>query len=186
MSRLHADGMPVRILDIAAGEGRYIFEAVAGNVESVLDVLLLDYSEKNVQRGLRTIEERGLGPLVRFEKGDAFDRASVARIAPKRTLGVVSGLYELFPDNAPLRNSLCGLSEAIAPGGYLIYTCQPYHPQLELIARTLVNREGRRWVMRRRTQAEMDQLVEGVGFRKVQQWIDDEGIFSVSIAQRTH
>ena len=39
-------------------------------------------------------------------------------------------------------------------------------------------------MMRRRTQAEMDQLVESAGFRKVDQLIDEWGIFSVSLAQR--
>jgi hypothetical protein len=39
--------------------------------------------------------------------------------------------------------------------------------------------------MRRRTQAEMDQLVETAGFRKVEQLGDDWGIFTVSLAQRT-
>jgi hypothetical protein len=38
--------------------------------------------------------------------------------------------------------------------------------------------------MRRRTQAEMDQLVEHAGFHKVTQRIDEWGIFTVSIAQR--
>ena len=38
--------------------------------------------------------------------------------------------------------------------------------------------------MRRRTQAEMDQLVATAGFRKIEQRIDEWGIFSVSMAQR--
>ena len=38
--------------------------------------------------------------------------------------------------------------------------------------------------MRRRTQAEMDQLVEGAGFRKLDQLTDEWGIFTVSLAQR--
>ena len=38
--------------------------------------------------------------------------------------------------------------------------------------------------MRRRSQLEMDQLVESAGFRKVQQWIDADGIFTVSLAVR--
>jgi hypothetical protein len=99
-------------------------------------------------------------------------------------IGIVSGLYELFPDNAPLRESLAGLADAIEPGGYLIYTCQPWHPQLEFIARALPNREGQPWIMRRRTQAEMDALVRAAGFEKVEQKIDRWGIFSVSLARR--
>jgi len=37
-------------------------------------------------------------------------------------------------------------------------------------------------VRRRRSQQETDQLVEKAGFRKIRQWIDDDGIFTVSLA----
>ena len=42
----------------------------------------------------------------------------------------------------------------------------------------------RAWVMRRRTQCEMDQLVAEAGFEKVEQRIDEWGIFTVSLARR--
>jgi hypothetical protein len=73
---------------------------------------------------------------------------------------------------------------AVEPGGYLIYTNQPWHPQQEMIARVLPNRDGEPWIMRCRTQAEMDQLASNAGFRKIDMLIDDEGIFSVSLAVR--
>jgi hypothetical protein len=38
--------------------------------------------------------------------------------------------------------------------------------------------------MRRRTQAEMDQLVDAAGFEKVDEYADDWGIFTVSVARR--
>jgi len=38
--------------------------------------------------------------------------------------------------------------------------------------------------MRRRTQAEMDELVRRAGFEKVSQEIDPCGIFTVSVARR--
>jgi len=42
--------------------------------------------------------------------------------------------------------SLAGLAEAVEPGGYLVYTGQPWHPQLELIARALTShRQGQAW-----------------------------------------
>ena len=54
-----------------------------------------------------------------------------------------------------------------------------------MIARALTShRDGQPWVMRRRSQAEMDQLVEAAGFRKLEQRIDEWGIFSVSLARR--
>ena len=109
----------------------------------------------------------------------------MAAVQPRPTLGIVSGLYELFPDNGMVRPSLAGMAEAIELGGFLLYTGQPWHPQLELIARALTShRGGQAWVMRRRTQAEMDQLVEEAGFEKVEQRIDGWGIFTVSLARR--
>jgi len=54
-----------------------------------------------------------------------------------------------------------------------------------LIARALTShRGGEAWVMRRRTQNEMDQLVARAGFRKITQRIDEWGIFTVSLAVR--
>jgi len=186
MARLRAAGQSVRVMDIAAGHGRYVLEALDGEgVERPDSILLRDYSPINVEAGRRLISEKGLSEIANFEAGDAFDRDSLAAVTPQPTLGVVSGLYELFPDNAMIRRSLAGLAAAIPVGGYLVYTGQPWHPQLELIARALTShREGQAWVMRRRTQAEMDQLVAAAGFRKLEQRIDEWGIFTVSLAER--
>ena len=83
-----------------------------------------------------------------------------------------------------VRRSLRGLARAVQTGGYLVYTGQPWHPQVEMIARVLTNREGQPWVMRRRTQEEMDDLVREAGFEKVDMEIDPYGIFTVSLARR--
>jgi hypothetical protein len=148
-------------------------------------ILLRDYSDINVNQGSALIRAKGLQRGARFVRGDAFNRAGLAAITPKPTIGIVSGLYELFADNVAVRTSLGGLADAIPAGGFLLYTNQPWHPQLELIARALTShRGGAAWVMRRRTQVEMDQLVENAGFRKVEQRIDEWGIFTVSLAIR--
>ncbi|HSD36186.1 MAG TPA: bifunctional alpha/beta hydrolase/class I SAM-dependent methyltransferase [Rhodocyclaceae bacterium] len=182
---LRARGLPVHIVDIAAGHGRYVLEALESLPQKPDSVLLRDYSEINVQAGNALIAEKGMQAFARFVQGDAFDAESLAGLQPRPTLGVVSGLYELFPDNALIRRSLGGLGSAVAPGGLLLYTGQPWHPQLEFIARVLTShRGGASWVMRRRTQAEMDQLVEAAGFGKLAQRIDEWGIFSVSMAMR--
>lgn len=185
MERLAQRGMPVRILDIAAGHGRYVLEAIQSSPIKPESVLLRDYSDINVDAGRALIRAKGLDAVAHFEKGDAFDQSRLAAVEPKPTLGIVSGLYELFPDNGMVSRSLAGLAAAIPPGGYLIYTDQPWHPQLELIARALTShRQGQAWIMRRRVQAEMDQLVAAAGFSKIEQRIDEWGIFTVSVAQR--
>ena len=185
MQQLREQQSEVRIVDIAAGHGRYILEALQGVSPLPESILLRDYSDINVRDGSALIQEKGLGDIARFVKGNAFDREDLAALDPKPTLAVVSGLYELFADNSMVGGSLAGLAEAVEPGGYLVYTGQPWHPQLELIARALTShREGQAWVMRRRSQVEMDQLVEAAGFRKVTMRVDEWGIFSVSLAQR--
>lgn len=185
MGRLREAGKAVRIVDIAAGHGRYILESLEGLEHKPDAILLRDYSEINVRDGSALIAQKGLGDIARFVKGDAFDRTDLAALDPKPTLAVVSGLYELFGSNQMIGDSLAGLAAAVEEGGYLVYTGQPWHPQLELIARALTShRQGQAWVMRRRSQAEMDQLVEAAGFRKLEQRIDEWGIFSVSLAQR--
>ena len=185
MAQLRGEGREVRIVDIAAGHGRYILEALQGVDPLPESILLRDYSDINVRDGSALIREKGLETIARFVKGDAFDRDDLAALDPRPTLAVVSGLYELFTDNRMVAASLAGLADALEPGGYLVYTGQPWHPQLELIARALTShREGQAWVMRRRTQVEMDQLVEAAGFRKVGMRVDQWGIFSVSVARR--
>jgi hypothetical protein len=185
IAELQTRDMPVRIVDIAAGHGRYVLDSVKGRTAGVNGIVLRDVSDDNVKCGSALILERGMERVARFERGDAFDRASLGAIEPRPTLGVVSGLYELFPDNDAIRESLGGLADAIHPSGYIIYTGQPWHPQLEFIARTLTNHRGHKpWIMRRRTQAELDQLVEAAGFQKIDQLTDDWGIFTVSVARR--
>ncbi|MEM6546674.1 MAG: bifunctional alpha/beta hydrolase/class I SAM-dependent methyltransferase [Pseudomonadota bacterium] len=185
LSRLEAAGATTNVVDIAAGHGRYVLDALIAREHLPDSVLLRDYCARNVAAGREMIAEHGLTETARFELGDAFDRAALAAMRPSPDLAIVSGLYELFPENAAVRTSLAGLAEAVASGGYLIYTGQPWHPQLEQIARTLnSHRGGQDWVMRRRTQLEMDQLVREAGFEKIEQRIDRWGIFTVSLARR--
>lgn len=183
MTKLREVGKPVDVLDIASGHGRYVLDALTA--ENHPDsVRLRDYSQINVAAGRKLIAERGLQEIVSFDEVNAFDPANYQVLTPRPTLGIVSGLHELFADNDLIMHSLNSFGTAIETGGYLIYTGQPWHPQLELIARCLTShKEGSpNWVMRRRSQQEMDQLVEKAGFRKIHQWIDEDGIFTVSLA----
>ena len=183
IDRVHKSGAPVRILDVAAGPGRYLLETMRAMPQILISARLRDYNAENVDAARALANEFGL-VNVTAELGDAFDREALASISPRATIGIVSGLYELFPSNEEVLKSLAGLGDAIEPGGYLIYTNQPWHPQVEFIAGVLLNREGKPWVMRRRTTAEMDELVRVSGFEKIAMEIDHWGMFSVSIARR--
>lgn len=56
--------------------------------------------------------------------------------------------------------------------------------QLDAFDRALTSHKdgSPNWVMRHRSQQETDQLVEAAGFEKIRQWIDGDGIFTVSLA----
>lgn len=171
------------VVDVAAGPGRYLLETLWRRPDLRVTALLRDADPGGLEVGRRLAAARGL-TQVRYELGDAFDPAELAALDPRPDVAVVSGLYELFPDNGGVRASLRGLFEGLAPGGVLLYTNQPWHPQAEEIARVLTNRDGEPWVMRMRSQAEMDALVRAAGFEKLRTAADAQGIFTVSIARK--
>ena len=178
-----ARSKPVHILDIASGPGRYVLETMHRLKEIPISATLRDYQQANLDAARQLAGKLQLANIT-ITRGDAFDRPSLSAVTPRPTIAIASGIYELFPDNAPVLRSLRGIADAMDSGGLLIYTCQPWHPQMEFIARTLTNREGRPWIMRRRAQAEMDALVRAAGFEKLEQEIDPWGIFTVSLARR--
>ena len=183
MEALHVQGQEVRIVDIATGVGRYVLETLQAMPHVRATALLRDYKEANLDAGRKLAAELGVQGVT-YQCGDAFDRGALAGLASRPNLAIVSGLFELIPENAKILESLRGLADAMDEGSSLIYTNQPWHPQIEFIARVLVNREGQPWIMRRRTQAEMDALVDAAGFEKQSMEIDPWGIFTVSLAVR--
>ena len=186
IGEVRAAGLPVRLLDIAAGPGRYLLETIQRCEAEGIDATarLRDRSESTLAAGRTLARELGLEARAIYETGDAFDEAALSALTPRPTVAVVSGLFELFPDNAPVLASLRGMYAALEPGGRLVYTNQPWHPQVEMIARVLTNRDGAPWIMRRRTQAEIDSLVRAAGFEKDRTEIDRWGIFTVSLARK--
>ena len=171
-----------KVADIAGGPARYMLDVLQEYADPELRAVIRDRDENGLEEGRQLAAQQGESRIT-YQSGDAFDRSDVASLGPL-DVAVVSGLYELFPDNGPVARSLAGLAQAVKPGGYLLYTNQPYHPTLELIAETLHHAGGTRWVMRCRSTAEMDTLVREAGFEKCRSLIDRHGIFSVSMARR--
>jgi len=183
VERVKATAQPVQLLDIACGVGRYVFEVLRDLPHIKVSAHLRDWVPANLEAARKLAAQLQVSG-VEFTQGDAFDRDALLAIRPRPNVAIVSGLYELFPDNQMVFRSLQGLAGALEDDGYLIYTNQPWHPQLEMIARVLTNRDGKPWVMRCRPQAEMDELVRSAGFEKLEMLIDAGGIFTVSLARK--
>jgi alpha-beta hydrolase superfamily lysophospholipase/SAM-dependent methyltransferase len=179
----HPKEQPLRILDIATGSGRYVLEILKRYQDREIQATLRDFLPQNLADAEQLAQSLALKQSVTFEVRDAFSLASYPASAEPFDIVIVSGLYELFSDNHLIAKSLAGIRQQIAQGGHLVYTGQPWHPQLELIANTLNNHRGEMWVMRPRPQAEMDALVNEAGGRKVKTYIGIDGIFTVSVAR---
>ncbi|MGB5876475.1 MAG: alpha/beta fold hydrolase [Psychrobacter nivimaris] len=180
-----------KLLDIASGHGFYAFDLLTEFADLYAE--LRDYEMHNIQALQAKAERLAISNRVMTSQKDAFDPASYIDVhtndtstdTKKSDLAIASGLFELFSDNALPATALAGIYDSLKSGGYLIYTNQPWHPEQEFISKTLNNHRGSSWVMRCRSQAEMDQLVERAGFKKVTMRIDRFGIFTVSLAIKT-
>ena len=174
-----ASDTPIHAMDIASGNGYYMFELAQGNAD--LHAELRDYDSHNIEVMTQKALQQGLsGRLIAVQK-DAFDPNSYQNQAQYQ-LAVASGVFELFSDNTKVKTAIKGIYSQLTEGGYFIYTNQPWHPEQEFIGKTLNSHQGKDWVMRCRSQAEIDQLVTQAGFEKVTMRIDEFGIFTVSLA----
>jgi alpha-beta hydrolase superfamily lysophospholipase/phosphatidylglycerophosphate synthase len=187
----------LRVLDIASGNGYYVFDLLTEFAN--LNAELRDYDAHNIQVLSDKAAKLDMATRVQAIEKDAFDPSSyVTDVSCNSSatdknasgfdtfdafdLAIASGVFELFSDNALVSTAVSGIYDSLAEGGYFIYTNQPWHPEQEFISKTLNNHRGSSWVMRCRSQLEMDQLVTQAGFTKVDMRIDRFGIFTVSLA----
>lgn len=181
VARLEGEGREARIMDVASGPGRYLLELKRENPR--LQMLLCDRDPANLD-AVRMLAGDWQLEGVRCLQVDTFACGAYGAIGFRPNIAIVSGLYELIPDNGAVLASLRNIAEALEPGGYLVYTGQPWHPQLEMIARTLTGSDGKAWIMRRRTQAELNALTGAAGFSRVDSSMDAYGIFTVTLARK--
>jgi len=106
------------------------------------------------------------------------------------TIPVTEGLHLkdfviYLENNNMLENTISGVTEILDKNGAVIYTGQPWHPQLKQIALVLNSHKGngKSWLMRRRSEKELDSLFEKYNLKKEKMLIDNEGIFTVSLAE---
>lgn len=183
-----AQAGPVTLLDVAAGPGRYLLELAqewrpAPDRPARLTIICRDRDPRGLALGRARAAILGL-PHIRYETGDAFDAASLAAVAPRPAIVVVSGLYELFVDPTPVRRSIQQLYDLLPPGGTLVFTTQVRHPQLDFIANVLVNRAGQPWVMVCRPLGLVEGWAHAAGFASVESQMEALGLFGVTVCRK--
>ena len=176
---LQVQGKKVKILDIAGGVGNYLFDIKERHPE--VEIVINEFLPANIQKGEQIIKERGY-QHIRFTNYSCFEADTYRKLNYTPNITIISGIFELFGDNALATEAIKGVV-AISDNGYIVYTGQPWHPQLKTIAFVLKSHQEKDWVMRRRSQRELDGLFALQGVKKESMLIDDFGIFTVSLAE---
>ena len=177
-----SQGLETRIVDVAAGPGRYLLDLAEALGGSDLCIECRDFDMDALVRGRALAAARGLRNVT-YTQHDALDAAQLAQIEPADVV-VVSGLYEILTDEPAIRASLTALGTRLRPGGLLVLTGQPHHPQLETIAALLTHRDGSPWRMHLRSTRTLEEWCRQAGFTDIQTQGDSFGIFTVSVARR--
>ena len=165
------------ILQNGRATGNYLFDIKRKFPE--IEVVINDFSEANIAFGEAQIQQQGL-QNIRFTRLDCFNKDSYRQLNFEPNIVIISGIFELFGDNELVCKAISGALSALQTGGFLIYTGQPWHPQLKMIAFVLNSHQERDWVMRRRSQRELDSLFAFYGLTKCGMKLDNLGIFTVS------
>lgn len=184
--RMRSAGLPVKIVGLSAGSGHAVLDAVQGLPVLPDSVLLQDTSPENAAQGNALIVERNLKAVARFMLTASLDTQWFASIAPYSTIAIAP-LHAGSPIAAlPLEQLLQGLARAIPRNGFLIYTSGPHRADwLWSTADSRTDDSTKQAPQGSPTLAQLHRQVAAAGFRKIDQWTDDWGGFTVALAVRT-
>jgi SAM-dependent methyltransferase len=174
--------IPCNLLDVACGGGRYDLEVLQEFYSDAIAATLRDYKSENVAKARQLALQFGVTAAI--EQADAFNDADLDRVQPRPNVVIVSGLHEILPNDQLIKHHFQQLYRILDNSGTLIFTIQPQHPQLEMIARTLPAHTGLPWVMRVRSWELVRQWAEEAGFQNFQVQMEPNGIFGVVTAQK--
>lgn len=177
IEKLQKENRIIKILDIAGGTGNYLFDIK--NKYPEIEIVVNDFKKSNIHAGEKVIAEKGIEKM-RFTNFNCFDSEIYKKLDFVPNITIISGIFELFEDNKLVSNAIAGVISISEPNSAVIYTGQPWHPQLKMIAYVLNSHQEKDWVMRRRSQKELDNIFKFNNIQKENMLIDDFGIFTVS------
>ncbi|ANF51274.1 methyltransferase [Chryseobacterium glaciei] len=174
---LKKEGRKVKILDIAGGTGNYLFDIKEKYPEA--EIVINEFIKANIEIGEKVIQDKKY-QNIRFTNFDCFDPETYKKLDFEPNITIVSGILELFGDNEMASKAIQGINSISEQNSFIVYTGQPWHPQLKMIAYVLNNHQNKDWIMRRRSQKELDRMMAFNNIQKENMLIDDFGIFTVS------
>lgn len=181
-ARLRATRLPVRIVDVCAGTGTIVLDAIQALPALPESVLLCDARLEAVACGQRLIRERKLTDIARFRHIEQVNGAWIGSLAPETTIAVAHLHADAAASPLPMEEMLRGLSRALPAGGCLVYASGPHHRGWH--SHTAALGRSARDTRTVGTQAELDRCLEAAGFRSLDRWVDEWGVFGVTLCVR--
>lgn len=170
----------IKYLDIACGGAEYDIATLKQFEASRIDVELRDYKTENIEKAKQNASANGLRS-IRFKQADAFDAANYG---DRWDIVVASGFWEIIDDDALIKGCIQNIATSLNSGGSLVFTIQPYHPQLEMAARALTSNTGKPWIMRLRSLDLYKQWLQEAGLEYVSHEMEKHQIFGVVEARK--
>jgi len=141
---LHRLGRPVQHPGYCIRAGPVRLETMKALPDAVYATAVLrDYQQANLDAAGALARELKLSERVQIIHGDAFDRAHCQRLT-QTTISIRVGPVRIVPGERPGAPLTGRAGDAVDPAGYLDLHLPAVHPQVEFIARALVNVRGSR------------------------------------------
>jgi len=174
--------LPVRIVDFVAGTGTQVLDAIQALPVLPESVLLHDSRLNAAACGQRLIRDRNLSAMARFLHGGALNAERIAFLAQQMTIAIAPLHDVAIASATPAEELLGSLSLALPAGGCLVYSSGPHDADWYRHAEALGYRTTKPRTVA--SQASLDRCIEAAGFRALERWVDEWGIFSVSVCIR--
>ncbi|MGB7293881.1 MAG: class I SAM-dependent methyltransferase family protein [Thermodesulfobacteriota bacterium] len=172
------DDRPTFIVDLASGKADYLYDVLKNGQHKNVKVLLRDIDGGALAESKAIGEEIRFLNQVYFEQANALDTESLRNISPTPNLAIEIGLYGIIHDDNLIRQHFFDLRESLNPEA-LLFNVQTYNPQIELIARSLKNRDGERCVWHLRPVQSLVEWAQEAGFGEAKITMDPYDIYAV-------
>ena len=175
-------GPAPHVLDLAGGTSAALLEVLAGRPTDAT-ATCVDLDAAALAEGTARAADLGLDG-VRFERGDALDRAALLARAPRPDVVACTGLYELLADDAVVRASLATVAELLPAGGRFVVAHQSAVPEAGMFGRWLTDASagGRPRITPRSSDVLLGWLA-AAGFT-AERVVDAAGLYTLVLARR--
>jgi len=141
-------------------------------------ILLRDIDESALKESKAIAQNLRLPNEIKYELGSAIDPESLKKIDPKPDIVIEVGRYGIIHNDEKIRKHFVDLREILKPDA-ILFNVQTYNPQIELIARSLINRDGEPCVWHLRSAELVIKWAKEAGFTEPQTVMDACGVYAV-------